>query len=150
MEQAHAQKQKKVNMLHSNTIKHWNKLQDSLGGILKPIENETHYDQLAILLDELLEETRGEPKHPLRGMLEVVTRLIQEFDTAHPITLSSPLEMLAWYMERDGLTQTELAAKTGLDQSLISKHLQGKRAINLAHARGYAKAFGVTLEAFIR
>ena len=137
-------------MLHTNTIKHWNKLQDSLGGILKPIENDTHYEQLAALLDELLEETRGAPKHALRGMLEVVTRLIQEADAAQPIALSSPPEMLAWYMQRDGLTQTELAAKTGLDQSLISKHLQGKRAINLAHARGYARAFGVKLEAFIR
>ena len=57
-------------------------------------------------------------------MLEVVTRLFQELDAAHPVALSGPLEMLARYLRRDGLTQTELTAKAGLDQSLISKHLQ--------------------------
>ena len=137
-------------MLHANTIKHWNNLQTSLGGILKPIENEAHYDQLAELLDELLDETRGDPQHPLRTLLEVVTRLIQDFDTAHPIPLSAPHEMLAWYLQRDGLTQTALAARTGVDQSVISKHVLGKRAIHVGHARAYAKAFGVKLEVFVR
>lgn len=137
-------------MVQPTIIKNWNALQDSLGGILKPIESQAHYDQLAALLDELLKEVRGSKKHPLQSMVEVVTRLIQEYDAAHPVPLASPEKMLEWYMTQHQLNQSQLAAQTGLDQSLISKHLSGKRSINLAHARAYAACFAVPLEAFVR
>ena len=137
-------------MVQPAIIKNWNALQDSLGGILKPIESEAHYDQLATLLDELLDEVRGSKKHPLQSMVEVVTRLIQEYDATHPVSLASPEQMLEWYMRQSQLNQSQLAARTGLDQSLISKHLSGKRPINLAHARTYAACFSVPLEAFVR
>ncbi len=102
---------------------------------LKPIENETHYGQLAVLLDDLLDLTRGQLRHPLRDLLEVVTRLVQERDASQPLVLVEPQEMLAWYMSHDGLNQTTLLSQTGLDQSLISKHLLGKPEINLRYAR---------------
>ncbi|NJK46719.1 MAG: helix-turn-helix transcriptional regulator [Pleurocapsa sp. SU_196_0] len=136
-------------MLPRAAITHWNKLQDALGGVLRPVENSAHYDQLAALLDDLLETVRSDAKHPLRGLLEVVTQLVLEYDARHPLPLAAPAEMLEWHMRRVGVNQVQLAAATGLDQSLISKHLTGKRAINLGHAMSYVAFFDAPLETFV-
>ena len=130
------------------TIQHWNGLQDSVGGILQPIQNDTHYDQLGVLLDDLLDTTRGNTNHPLRGLLEIVTKLIEDFDRAHPLELSKPHEMLAWYMENKAVNQVQLAAMTGIDQSLISKHLQQKRPISKNDAKTYAQFFDALVTVF--
>jgi antitoxin component HigA of HigAB toxin-antitoxin module len=130
------------------TIQHWNALQDSVGGILQPIQNDAHYDQLSVLLDDLLDSTRGNPNHPLRGLLEMVTKLIEDFDRAHPLELSKPHEMLAWHMENKAVNQVQLANETGIDQSLISKHLQHKRPISKSDAKFYAQYFDAPVTAF--
>jgi hypothetical protein len=66
-----------------------------VGDILQPTQNKTHYDQLSVLLDDLLDSTRGNPNHPLQGLLEMVTKLIKDFDRAYPLELSKLHEMLA-------------------------------------------------------
>jgi hypothetical protein len=43
-----------------------------------------------------------------------------------------------------------LARATGIDQSLISKHLQAKRSISRTDAKRYANFFAAPLAAFIR
>jgi HTH-type transcriptional regulator/antitoxin HigA len=130
------------------TIQHWNALQDSVGGILQPIQDEAQYDQLSVLLDDLLDSTRGNANHPLRGLLEMVTKLIEDFDRAHPLELSKPHEMLAWYMESKAVNQVQLAKETGIDQSLISKHLQQKRPVSKNDAKVYARFFDAPVTAF--
>jgi HTH-type transcriptional regulator / antitoxin HigA len=114
----------------------------------KAIQNDGQYDQLSVLLDDLLDSTRGNPNHPLRGLLEIVTKLIEDFDRAHPLELSKPYEMLAWYMESKAVNQVQLAAATGIDQSLISKHLQHKRPISKNDAKVYARFFDAPVTAF--
>ncbi len=116
--------------------------------MLLPIQSESHYDQLAALLDDLLEVTRDQPNHALRGLLEMVVKLISDYDSAHPLELSAPHEMLAWYLENIKTNQVQLAAITGIDQSLISKHLKAKRPISQANARAYAKVFAVPVNIF--
>jgi antitoxin component HigA of HigAB toxin-antitoxin module len=130
------------------TIQHWNALQDSVGGILQPIQNDAHYDQLSVLLDDLLDSTPGNANHPLRGLLEIVTKLIEDFDRKHPLELSKPHEMLAWYIESKAINQVQLAKETGIDQSLISKHLQQKRPISKNDAKVYAQFFDAPMTAF--
>ena len=130
------------------TIQHWNGLQDSVGGILQPVQNDAQYDQLSVLLDDLLDTTRDNTNHPLRGLLEIVTKLIEDFDRAHPLELSKPHEMLAWYMENKAVNQVQLALETGIDQSLISKHLQHKRPISKNDAKIYAQFFNAPVTAF--
>jgi antitoxin component HigA of HigAB toxin-antitoxin module len=135
-------------MMQQATIQHWNALQNSIGGILQPIQTEAHYDQLAALLDDLLNATRDQPDHELRGLLEITTRLIEEYDQAHPLELSQPHQMLLWYMENTKTNQVQLAAATGIDQSLISKHLSAKRPISKRNARAYAVVFEVPVAIF--
>ncbi len=116
--------------------------------ILQAIQTDAHYDQLSVLLDDLLDTTRGQANHPLRGLLEMVTKLIEDFDRAHPLELSKPHEMLAWYMESKTVNQVQLALETGIDQSLISKHLQDKRPISKNDAKTYAQFFDAPVTAF--
>jgi HTH-type transcriptional regulator / antitoxin HigA len=116
--------------------------------MLQAIQNDAHYDQLSVLLNDLLDSTRGNPNHPLRGLLEMVTKLIEDFDRVHPLELSKPFEMLAWYMESKAVNQVQLAAVTGIDQSLISKHLQHKRPISKNDAKIYAQYFDAPVTAF--
>ena len=116
--------------------------------ILQPVQNDAQYNQLSVLLDDLLDTTRGNINHPLRGLLEVVTKLIEDFDRAHPLELSKPHEMLAWYMENKAVNQVQLALETGIDQSLISKHLQHKRPISKNDAKTYAQFFDAPVTVF--
>jgi HTH-type transcriptional regulator / antitoxin HigA len=141
---------KKEVIMNQATIQYWNALQDSVGNILQPVQSETHYDQLAALLDDLLDLIRDQPSHALRGLLEMVVKLITDYDQAHPLELSAPHEMLAWYMENSKINQVQLAVRTGIDQSLISKHLKAIRPIPKANARAYAKVFAVPVDLFSR
>jgi antitoxin component HigA of HigAB toxin-antitoxin module len=116
--------------------------------MLQPIQNDAQYDQFSVVLDDLLDSTRGNINHPLRGSLEIVTKLIEDFDRAHPLELSKPHEMLAWFMESKAVNQVQLAAATGIDQSLISKHLQHKRPISKNDAKVYSQFFDAPVTAF--
>ncbi len=134
-----------------HTVASWNAFQNSTGNILCPIENIEHYHQVADFLDNLLDTVRPDyTTHPLWPLVNFVTHLIGDYDTAHPLELATPQEMLKYYMEQSKLNQTALAKATELDQSLISKHLRNEREINLDHARAYSTFFKVPLEAFVR
>jgi HTH-type transcriptional regulator / antitoxin HigA len=151
MERSNALKAKKeVAMIEDQITQQWNSLQTSLGGIIGPVESEEHYDQLALLLDDLLELVYERPAHPLNGLVEVIGYFIQQHDAKQPpLALATPSTMLAWYMQQQSLGQVDLAAATAIDQSLISKHLLGKRKITLAHAKAYASYFQVPISAFV-
>lgn len=51
-------------------------------------------------------------------------------------------------LQAEGLTQTQIAAKTGLSQSVISKLLKGGNC-NLETAIKFADAFGVSIDEVI-
>lgn len=49
-----------------------------------------------------------------------------------------------------GLTQTELAARTGKDQAYVSRYESGQRRLDVLEVREICDAFGMTLEAFAK
>jgi hypothetical protein len=51
-------------------------------------------------------------------------------------------------MESKAVNQVQLANETGIDQSLISKHLQHKRPISKNDAKTYAQFFDAPVTAF--
>jgi antitoxin component HigA of HigAB toxin-antitoxin module len=146
VEYAHALTKKEI-MIQAY-IQHWNALQDSLGGILRPIEDDAHYDEVAEFLDTLREQARDQPH--LVPLTEIVTNLIVVYDQQHPLPLATPDAMLAFYMQQQAMNQNALARATGIDQSLISKHLQAKRPISRTDATRYAGFFGVPVAVFLR
>jgi transcriptional regulator with XRE-family HTH domain len=50
---------------------------------------------------------------------------------------------------RSGLTQIQLASKTGETQSFISKCERGERRIDIVELRAFCRAFGLSLKQFV-
>lgn len=95
----------------------------------------------------------------MRQILETLIR--REVDEVHPIddlrkelkkmdpSLGTPASTLQTYLELRGWTQTTLAEKTGIPQGHISDMKLGKRAIGLATAKKFGKAFGINYRRFL-
>jgi transcriptional regulator with XRE-family HTH domain len=49
-----------------------------------------------------------------------------------------------------GLTQSELAARIGKDQTFVSKYESGERRLDVLELREICQAIGVSLEGFVR
>jgi HTH-type transcriptional regulator/antitoxin HigA len=74
---------------------------------------------------------------------------IEEYETKyleHPTITGR--EMLAFLIKERRIKQCNLASITA--QGNISAILNGSRAINLDHAKGFAKFFGVPITVFIK
>ncbi len=50
---------------------------------LRPIRNEDEYDRTVILMNSLLDVVGDQDDHPLTGLLDLVSKLVEDFDTEH-------------------------------------------------------------------
>ena len=50
---------------------------------LRPIRSEDEYDRLIILMNTLLDVVGDQDVHPLAGLLDLVSELIEDFDEEH-------------------------------------------------------------------
>ena len=125
----------------------WTDLQRRLG--LSPIHDQTQYDHMVRLMNNLLDEIGDNEKHPLADLLEIVGDLIAAYDEHHyPIADAEPREVLRLLMAQNNLQQKNLAAELG-SQSIVSEILNGKREINARQAKALATRFGISPGAFI-
>lgn len=60
------------------------------------------------------------------------------------------LPLLREIRREAGLTQTELAARIGKDQTFISKCESGERRVDVIELRDICRAVGITLEQFAK
>ncbi len=77
------------------------------------------------------------------------------FDGVMPKTVFSKryrvfLDELRRARKRAGLSQEELAQRTGYTQSVISKCERGERRVDVIELHAFCAAFGVTLTTFTR
>ena len=49
---------------------------------------EEEYEQLVTVLDELIDEVGENESHPLASMMEVIARLIENYETEHILELT--------------------------------------------------------------
>ncbi len=112
------------------------------------IKNEKHLDEATEILHSLIDKTdrdRGEEDY-----LTVLTNLIEGYEDEHyPIEGATPAEILGFLVEEHGLSQTELAKKTGIAQSTLSSLISGTRTPTTEHVVTLAKFFHVGAEAFL-
>lgn len=115
---------------------------------LVQIKNEKHLDEATEVLHSLLgkaERDKGEEEY-----LSVLTDLIEAYEDEHyPIEGATPAEILGFLVEDRGLSQTELAKKTGIAQSTLSSLISGTRTPTAEHVVILAKFFHVGAEAFL-
>jgi HTH-type transcriptional regulator / antitoxin HigA len=126
----------------------WRTLVENLGelGVIRsPIENE----RAAHLLDELLEVTAADPEHPLTGLVDLVSGLIEAYEAERfGAPDASPAEVLRLLIEANDLTQADLAEEVG-GQPVVSAILNGRRQINARQAAALGARFGVSPALFI-
>ena len=115
---------------------------------LRPIRNEEAYDRTVALMNYLLDVVGDNETHALSGLLDLVSELVEDYDTHHyAIEASEPREVLRYLIEMRGLKQGDLAPI--VPQSNLSAILAGKRNISATLAGKLARYFNVSPAVFV-
>jgi HTH-type transcriptional regulator/antitoxin HigA len=133
----------KLNMLPKNIASQWATIRPIL-----TISNEREYDLAVVRLDDLLDEVGTNERHPLYGLVDTLGTLIHAYEEKHhPMPDASGAEMLRFFLEEHGLTQSDLP-EVG-SQGVVSEILNGDRELNVRQIRALAKRFHVAPAVFI-
>lgn len=112
------------------------------------IRHETDYDLAVERLNSLIDEIGSDESHPLYSLLDTLGTVIRVYEEQHyPIPEANGVDMLRFFMEEHGLTQSDLP-EIG-SQGVVSEILSGKRELNIRHVRALAKRFYVSPAVFI-
>jgi HTH-type transcriptional regulator / antitoxin HigA len=116
---------------------------------LRLLRSEAEYEQAVAMLDRLSDlgpdRTEGETDYLLS-----LSVFVEKYEKErHPMPPVSGVEMLRYLLETHDLTQSQLAASTGLTVSTISEILAGKRKLGLRHIELLARHFSVNPAVFL-
>ena len=112
------------------------------------IRNEREYDRAVNRMNLLLDLIGTNERHPLYGLLDTLGTLIYTYEEQHhQLPECSGAEMLRYFMEEHGLTQSDLL-EIG-SQGVVSEVLSGKRELNVRQIRALAKRFHVSAAVFV-
>ena len=115
---------------------------------LRPIRNDEEYDRTVALMNSLLDIVGDQEDHALSGLVDLVSELVEDYDTEHfAIEASEPREILRYLIETRALRQGDLAKI--VPQSNLSAILAGKRKISATLAGKLAKFFNVSPAVFV-
>lgn len=115
---------------------------------LRPIRTEEEYDRTVALMNYLLDVAGDHEDHALSGLLDLVSELVEDYDSSHyAIEASEPREVLRYLIEMRGLKQGDLAEI--VPQSNLSAILAGKRKISATLAGKLAKYFNISPAVFV-
>jgi HTH-type transcriptional regulator / antitoxin HigA len=84
--------------------------------------------------------------------LELLGDLLDEYEIRSEKRgkTSSPLILLNYLVEENGLTTRELGKILGIDHSVAARILKGERAITVEHAKNLGARFKLNPEAFLQ
>jgi len=126
-------------------LAHWS----YIAPLLTPPSNQAEYRVLVESVDAILDAGGADQAHPLAGMAVLVGELVSAWERTHvpmPEAMSAA-ETLRFFMERDGLRQSDLP-EIG-NQAKVSELLNGARKINMRQALALAARFNVAMELFV-
>lgn len=127
----------------------WRELETRSPVKLRAVESERHYRAMVAFMNRLVDKIGDEERHPLTGLLDVVTFFVRDYEERHvDIPDVKPAGALRFLMRQHGLRQADLAPIFGA-QSNVSEVLSGKRQINARQARALAERFGVSAAVFV-
>ena len=109
---------------------------------LRPVRTEAELDAATAVIHELIDqETRSVAED---DYLDVLSRLVEEYEAEHyPVEAVPDAEMLAYLMELQGRTQTDVAKGAKIAASTVSEVLSGKRTLNRGQIGKLARYFRV-------
>jgi HTH-type transcriptional regulator/antitoxin HigA len=120
--------------------------------VLKKPANAKEYAKLEKILDEIIDEVRGNEKHPLAIVMDIIGDNLEHYDNEHfpPIGKDvSDIEIVRFLMDSHQLKQIDLAEIFG-GQANVSKFLNGERALSKTQISGLKKLFKVSADCFLR
>lgn len=111
------------------------------------IENEMQYDSAMKRINELLKEVNDNtPEDDVRSVeLVLLSNLVADYEDEHyPIKKPTLIEVLKLRMFEMGLSQSNLAAMLGMNQSKISEIISGKSEPTLKQARKISQTLNIS------
>lgn len=134
-----------MNRALTQAIEHWKYIQP----IVAYPQNEKEAEELIFRLDELLDVVGDDEKHPLMGLVDILSNLIEAYeDTNHPIPAGKKgIDALKFLMDSHQLHQSDLP-EIG-SQGVISELLNKKRTLNIRQIKLLARRFHVTPSTFL-
>lgn len=128
----------------------WQQLHALAPEAVEPIMNDEDLTRATAFLKAMDREMGEVAGHPLRGLADSLMHRIVAYEAEHfPVPDADGPMMLAFYLDQKNLTQQELAAATGINQSTLSQLLRRKRPFTADHARTLGRFFGVELGMFL-
>lgn len=116
---------------------------------IRPIRTETDYE-LALREIEPYFDREPEPGSPEADRLDVLATLIEAYEREHwPIDPPDPVEAIRYCMERQGYTQSDLAALLG-SRSRASEILKRRRPLTLEMVRKLHQEWGIPAESLLQ
>jgi HTH-type transcriptional regulator/antitoxin HigA len=80
--------------------------------------------------------------------IELMTLLVERYEQEHyPVPAAEPADVLRYLLERNGMSQRDVAAELG-SESTVSLVLSGKRRLNRDHIARLSRRFGVSPAVF--
>lgn len=120
--------------------------------VFKKPSNAKEYSNLEKILDELIDEVRGNSKHPLAMVMQIIGENLEQYDSDHFPEIGSnisDIDMVKYLMESHSMRQADLAEVFG-GQANVSKFLNGERPLSKKQIAGLKKRFGISADFFVR
>lgn len=129
----------------NNVIKHW----EFISSYVHEPQNKDDYKVLAALLDKLLDVVGEDESHPVMGLIDHISYILNKYDEAHSYQTNkiSGVDALKFLMEQHDLKQSDLSDIGS--QGVVSEILNGKRQLNLNQVKKLATRFNVSVATFI-
>lgn len=118
---------------------------------LRTIESEKDHKIALSVVEKIMNflVSKKNPDEGIRIYLKTLSDLISDYeDSKFKSGSVGGKDMLAYIMDFQGLTQSDLAKEVG-GQPIVSKILKGERELNFSQIKALAKRFKVSPEVFI-
>ena len=115
---------------------------------LRPLRSDDELDAAVDVIDELVDrETLSLPE---RDYLDVLGDLVEAYENESvPMRPVGDADLLRFLLKEKRVTQSEVAAKAGIAESVISEILSGKRRLNRTQIGKLSRYFHVAPGAFL-
>ena len=124
------------------------KVWPSISMILHAPNNKKDFNQLVELCDYLIDQTGGDAKHPLMGLVDIVGTLIEDYEKKNiPEPEGDAIGCLKYLMQEHGLKQKDLVELGS--PGVISEILSGKRDLNKRQIKALSERFNCSPAIFI-